>query len=157
MAHEIALTYRDLYPLSVIIVDLDCFKRINDTYGHAAGDQVLMRAAEVLKQNVRAIDCVGRFGGEEFLIILSNCDEAKAIEVANRYRTLLEEHPIQIDDDVIYVTGSFGVTTLLPSNTSQYDLQRNLDQMITTADKALYDAKNQGRNCVKFLAMSDGP
>ena len=157
LAHEIALTYRDLYPLSVIIVDLDCFKIINDTYGHAAGDQVLMRAAEVLKQNVRAIDCVGRFGGEEFLIILSNCDEQEAKEVANRYRSMLEKHPVQIGDDVIYVTGSFGVTTLLPSNTSQYDLQRNLDQMITTADKALYDAKNQGRNCVKFLAMSDGP
>lgn len=157
LAHEIALTYRDLYPLSVVLVDLDSFNKINDTYGHSAGDKVLITATEVLKKNVRAIDCVGRFGGEEFLIILSNCDEAKAIEVANRYRTLLEEHPIQIDDDVIYVTGSFGVTTLLPSNTSQYDLQRNLDQMITTADKALYDAKNQGRNCVKFLAMSDGP
>ena len=156
LAHEIALTYRDLYPLSVIIVDLDCFKIINDTYGHAAGDQVLMRAAEVLKQNVRAIDCVGRFGGEEFLIILSNCDEQEAKEVANRYRSMLEKHPVQIGDDVIYVTGSFGVTTISPSNTSQFDLQRNLDQIINMADKALYDAKNQGRNCVKFLAMSDG-
>ena len=156
LAHEIALTYRDLYPLSVIIVDLDCFKIINDTYGHAAGDQVLKRAAEVLKQNVRAIDCVGRFGGEEFLIILSNCDEQEAKEVANRYRSMLEKHPVQIGDDVIYVTGSFRVTTISPSNTSQFDLQRDLGQIINMADKALYDAKNQGCNCVKFLAISDG-
>lgn len=154
--HEIALTHRNLYCLSVMILDLDFFKKVNDTYGHPAGDIVLTEVTEVLQKCARATDHIGRFGGEEFLIILPNCDAKMTIEVANRYRKTLAEHPIHIGNEVIHITGSFGLTTLLPSNTREYDLQRSIVELINTADKALYDAKAQGRNCVKFLAMHEG-
>jgi diguanylate cyclase (GGDEF)-like protein len=155
LEHEIALTHRGLNCLSVILLDLDFFKQINDTYGHSAGDKVLIATTHVLRQNARETDYVGRFGGEEFLIVLSNCDVQSAVDVANRYRTMLEEHPIKIGDEVIHVTGSFGLTTLLPTDTPHYDKQVCLDQLINSADKALYDAKHQGRNCVKFRAFTE--
>ena len=87
LEHEIALTHRNLYCLSVFILDLDFFKRVNDTYGHHAGDKVLIATAEVFQKCMRATDYVGRFGGEEFLVVLPNCDAKMAVEVADRYRT----------------------------------------------------------------------
>lgn len=156
LEHEIALTHRNLYCLSIMIVDLDFFKRINDTFGHTAGDRVLITAAGVLQKCARSTDYVGRFGGEEFLVILPNCDAKGAVEVANRYRKTLEAQRIQVGEDVIQITGSFGLTTMLRTNTREYDKQLSLDQLISTADKALYDAKEHGRNCVKFRPLSEG-
>lgn len=156
LEHEIAVAHRDLYCLSVIMLDLDFFKKVNDTYGHHAGDKVLIAASQVLQQCARATDYVGRFGGEEFLAVLPNCDAKIAVEVANRYRTMLAEHPIHIGDQVIHITGSFGLTTMLPSNQPVYDKKKCLDLLINTADNALYDAKNSGRNCVKFRALNEG-
>lgn len=156
LEHEIALTHRNLYCLSIMILDLDFFKKINDTFGHTAGDKVLLASAEVLQKCARSTDYVGRFGGEEFLVILPNCDAKGAVEVANRYRKSLEEQRIKVGDDVIQVTGSFGLTTMLRTNTREYNKQMSLDQLISTADKALYDAKAHGRNCVKFRALMEG-
>jgi diguanylate cyclase (GGDEF)-like protein len=156
LEHEIALTHRNLYCLSIMILDLDFFKKINDTFGHTAGDKVLFATAAVLQKCARSTDYVGRFGGEEFLVILPNCDAKGAVEVANRYRKSLEAQRIQMGDDVIQVTGSFGLTTMLRTNTREYNKKMSLDQLISTADKALYDAKAHGRNCVKFRALNEG-
>lgn len=154
LAHEIALTKRNLYCLSIIILDLDFFKKVNDTYGHGVGDQVLLATTEVLKSCTRATDYVGRFGGEEFLIILPNCDAKMSVVVAERYRKALEKRQLKVGDNTVQVTGSFGLTTMLPTNTCEYHMQMCLDKLITTADQALYDAKEQGRNNVRFRALS---
>ncbi len=155
LEHEIALTHRNLYCLSILILDLDFFKKVNDTFGHHAGDKVLLATAEVLLKCARTTDYVGRFGGEEFIIILPNCDARMSVEVADRYRKSLEAKEIIVDGQRIPVTGSFGVTTMLPTNTCQYNMQVCLDDLINTADKALYDAKENGRNCVKYRALNE--
>ncbi len=155
LEHEIALTHRNLYCLSVLILDLDFFKKINDTYGHQAGDSVLLATTEVLLKCARTTDYVGRFGGEEFIIILPNCDARMSVEVAERYRKSLEAEKIIAGDQVIKITGSFGVTTMLPTNTCQYNMQVCLDDLISTADKALYDAKESGRNCVRYRPLNE--
>ncbi len=154
LEHEIALTKRNLYCLSIIILDLDFFKKINDTHGHSVGDRVLLATTEVLLKCARTTDYVGRFGGEEFLIILPNCDARMSVVVAERYREALEAERVKIGEDSIQVTGSFGLTTMLPSNTCEYQMQFCLDKLINTADQALYDAKEQGRNIVRFRALS---
>jgi diguanylate cyclase (GGDEF)-like protein len=153
LQHEIALTHRNLYCLSVLILDLDFFKKINDTFGHQAGDKVLLSTTAVLQKCARTTDYVGRFGGEEFIIILPNCDAKMSIEVADRFRKSLEAQIITAGENAIKVTASFGATTMLPSNTTHYDMQMCLDDLIDTADKALYDAKEQGRNCVRFRPL----
>lgn len=155
LEHEIALTHRNLYCLSIIILDLDFFKKVNDSFGHSVGDKVLLATAEVLQKCARTTDYVGRFGGEEFLIILPNCDAKMLVVVAERYRKALEEKQISTGEGMTQVTGSFGSTTMLPTNTCEYQMQLCLDKLITTADKALYDAKEQGRNCVRFRPLSE--
>ncbi|MBC7752287.1 MAG: GGDEF domain-containing protein, partial [Candidatus Saccharibacteria bacterium] len=155
LEHEIALTHRNLYCLSVLILDLDFFKKINDTYGHQTGDKVLLATTAVLQKCARTTDYVGRFGGEEFIVILPNCDARMSIEVADRYRKSIEAQKITVGDYSVQVTASFGVTTMLPSNTCQYNMQVCLDDLINTADKALYEAKELGRNCVKFRHLSE--
>jgi diguanylate cyclase (GGDEF)-like protein len=155
LEHEIALTNRNLYCLSLLILDLDFFKKVNDTYGHQAGDTVLMATTSILQKCARTTDYVGRFGGEEFIIILPNCDAEMSIEVANRYRKSIEAQKIQVGEHTIQITASFGVTTMLPTNTCQFKMQTCLDEMINTADKALYDAKQNGRNCVHFRHLSE--
>ncbi|GAC1373854.1 MAG: hypothetical protein NVS3B3_09150 [Aquirhabdus sp.] len=154
LEHEIALTKRNLYCLSVIILDLDFFKKVNDTFGHGVGDQVLLATTEVLLKSARTTDYVGRFGGEEFLIILPNCDAKMSVVVAERYRKALEEKQVSVGKDMVQITGSFGLTTMLPTNTCEYHMQLCLDKLVTTADQALYDAKENGRNTVRFRALS---
>ncbi len=155
LEHEIALINRNLYCLSIIILDLDFFKKVNDSFGHTVGDKVLLATAEVLLKCARTTDYVGRFGGEEFLIILPNCDAKMLVVVAERYRKALEEKQISTGEGMTQITGSFGLTTMLPTNTCEYQMQLCLDKLITTADKALYDAKEQGRNCVRFRPLSE--
>lgn len=155
LEHEIALTHRNLYCLSVLILDLDFFKKINDTFGHQAGDKVLLATTAILQKCARKTDYVGRFGGEEFIIILPNCDARMSLEVADRYRKSLEAMRVAVGDHAIQVTASFGVTTMLPTKTCQYNMQACLDDLINAADKALYDAKEQGRNCVIFRPFNE--
>jgi diguanylate cyclase (GGDEF)-like protein len=155
LEHEIALTHRNLYCLSILILDLDFFKKINDTFGHHAGDKVLLATSAVLQKCARTTDYVGRYGGEEFIVILPNCDARMSIEVADRYRKSLEAQKIHVGDHVIQVTASFGVTTMLPTNTCLYNMQMCLDDLMNTADKALYEAKEQGRNCVRFRPLNE--
>lgn len=130
-------------PFSLIIIDLDDFKKINDTYGHQAGDIVLRETAQILQKGIRPSDILARLGGEEFIIFLPETLPGTASEIAQRLRSRIEVNPITIDQDaVIRVTGSFGVTgNNCPCNAV-------LDNVINQADIAMYQAKKAGKNRV---------
>lgn len=132
-------------PLSIILVDLDHFKDINDTYGHVAGDQVLKEFAEELKAYIRkGTDWVARYGGEEFLICLSNTDIDAAKQVAERIRSNIEKKEFIINDKAIHITCSLGVH-MIHGETEDM----TFDHVIELVDKRLYQAKKLGRNIVK--------
>ncbi|VAX33518.1 diguanylate cyclase/phosphodiesterase (GGDEF & EAL domains) with PAS/PAC sensor(s) [hydrothermal vent metagenome] len=133
-------------PLSLVVMDLDDFKHVNDTYGHHAGDQVLIQIADLLKKSCRQEDIAARFGGEEFLLLLPYCngqDAAKKAEVLRRKIEALEPNGIQ-------VTASFGVCQLPGGNLLSFE------EIFGLADKALYDAKNGGRNLVVLSQEDEG-
>lgn len=131
---------RDGRPLSVIILDLDYFKSLNDTFGHSAGDQVLMAVGRILAAGVRPADVVARYGGEEFVILLPDTNLELGVQIAERLRTQLGTLPVA--DCPRPVTASFGVATLLPGQSA--------DRLIERADAALYRAKANGRNRVEW-------
>jgi diguanylate cyclase (GGDEF)-like protein len=139
--HELIRAQRYARPLSAIMLDIDHFKRINDTYGHSVGDQVLRAVAQHCRQALRAIDLLGRYGGEEFSILLPDTSLADARLVAERLCQQLPLTPIEIAEDVITVTVSQGVATLNGSSS-------NIDQLLDHADQALLEAKRAGRNRV---------
>lgn len=147
LEHEIAVSRRSLKPLSLIILDLDHFKRINDQHGHATGDQVLVQAAKTLQRSIRDIDHLGRYGGEEFVILLPFCDSDTAVKIAERCRQQLAAIDIRIDGHHIPVTASFGVTTLPPGEHASGDL------LTHSADLGLYRAKAEGRNRVACVPI----
>lgn len=121
----------------LVMCDVDHFKKINDTHGHLVGDQVLQQMGQTISKNVRGNDLVGRFGGEEFIILLQTEQIGSAYHVVERIRLAIEHD--QFSSQKISLTASFGVTPLQ---------QRNLSQSIDAADKLLYDAKRAGRNCI---------
>lgn len=127
-------------PLSVIMMDIDHFKKVNDTYGHDAGDLVLKQFAFIVKRSVRPVDFLGRYGGEEFTVI---CDATleTAVEIAGRVRQAVAATPVKISEArEILITASFGVAEYLPGDTPATVIKR--------ADNALYQAKQDGRNRV---------
>jgi two-component system cell cycle response regulator len=132
----------------IVLADLDHFKRVNDTYGHEAGDAVLKKIAELLKSHSRKSDICGRIGGEEFLLSLSHVTEENVSLVINRIRAELEATKVSFDGNSISVTASFGA--------AGFDGNRNhapipdLSQLISRADSALYAAKRHGRNRMEF-------
>lgn len=142
LAKEINRSSRERAPVSVCVADLDHFKRINDTHGHAAGDVVLREAGLRLKASLRSYQTVGRLGGEEFLMVLPGCDSTTAQMVIDRARASLSEKPIVADDALIQLTCSFGLTTLPPGE------RTDPLSLVQAADRALYDAKARGRDCV---------
>lgn len=128
--------------LSLLYLDIDFFKKINDTYGHNNGDIVLKELAGILTDTVRVFDIVSRNGGEEFSILLLDCPADYAVLIAERVRKKVEEHKINISNDIsVNITVSIGVSTY-PDTTS------NIDNLLEDADKALYEAKRTGRNKV---------
>lgn len=129
-------------PLALLEVDIDYFKRINDTYGHPAGDTVIQCMADLCRESVRSSDLIGRIGGEEFAITLPNCSKTMAIEIAEKLRQASESSPVEYEGQTICFTCSIGVTLLKT---------RNLQSLLSVVDKALYEAKNTGRNRVQFL------
>ena len=145
LQRELARGSREGEPLSLAIMDLDHFKVVNDTFGHLAGDEVLREAARRMNGAVRSYDGVGRYGGEEFLILLPGCDGASALEQAERLRQLICAEPVVIGELVHTVTASFGVTSVVPGPST------SSEQMIDRADQALYLAKSRGRNRVEFF------
>jgi two-component system cell cycle response regulator len=128
--------------LSLVMLDLDHFKLVNDTWGHLAGDAVLKGIASLVRSRVRREDVVARFGGEEFAVLLPEVELRGALALAEKMRELIATHPIVFDDDAIPVTVSAGAATLSRSLSRTGDLIRR-------ADEKLYEAKGAGRNCVR--------
>lgn len=136
---ERASRYNHLF--SVLMLDLDRFKQINDIYGHAVGDEVLIGMTNIVKNSLRKVDFWGRFGGEEFVVILPETNLDSAVGVAERIRETLEKTEFPIQEKQVKITVSIGVST--------YQLEdQKIDLVLQRADKALYQAKNQGRNRV---------
>jgi diguanylate cyclase (GGDEF)-like protein len=151
LARELARAKRESRPLGVVIVDLDHFKNINDTYGHLAGDDVLREAARRMQNSIRQYDCIGRYGGEEFLILFPGCNQTDTCAQADRLRRQLALTEMAVNDGSVRVTASFGVTAALP------DESWSEEELIRTADEALYVAKNSGRNRVEMLTLRSQP
>lgn len=128
-------------PTSIMMADLDHFKSINDTYGHLVGDKVLKEVARRLSTAVRDFDSIGRYGGEEFLILLKGTPLITAMAVAERVRTHIAAGPISMHGTRVDVTISIGVGVVKPGE--------NIEEFIKRADRALYEAKSAGRNCVR--------
>jgi len=127
--------------LSVLFLDLDFFKKVNDTYGHQAGDQVLIEVTERIGEIVRTTDCLARYGGEEFAIMLPETDTSGGLILANRVREVIEQTPIHYEEHAIPVTASLGLS-------EYYKGIESYDELLDQSDKALYVAKKQGRNRV---------
>jgi diguanylate cyclase (GGDEF)-like protein len=138
---EVERTRRSKRPLAAIMLDIDHFKQVNDSYSHAVGDQVLQELANRCKARLRRTDLLGRYGGEEFAILLPETDEESAIKVAERLRKTIEKKPVETDRGAISITISLGVTT---ANENAPELAILLDH----ADTAMYAAKQAGRNRV---------
>ncbi|MGN7739547.1 GGDEF domain-containing protein [Pseudomonas sp. 22526] len=138
LQREIEMARRHLHPLSLLMLDIDHFKRINDSHGHSAGDEVLKAVAAAIKAQLRNVDMVFRFGGEEFLILLSNTGRDAAAMVGERLRQAAQAKDYWADGTLIELTVSLGCSTLLPGESAESLLRR--------ADSALYVAKREGRN-----------
>ncbi len=142
---EVERARRYVEPLSLIICDIDHFKRVNDTYGHPVGDQILRWVADALRVNLRKIDVISRYGGEEFAVILVNTDKESSVSLAEKLRGAIQEEPFRWDGkNDIRISVSFGVAAVGPEC-------RSFDSLIVSADKALYRAKATGRNRVCAL------
>lgn len=132
-------------PLSLIMADIDYFKKFNDNYGHVAGDEVLKNVAALFKENIRLIDIGARYGGEEFAVILPKTDINEAIIVAERIRSAIESSSLRFNEEVLNVTVSVGIAQFDPM------IDTTKQSLIERADRALYISKEEGRNRVSFL------
>ncbi|SRR6266436_1078841 len=135
----------------IVVADLDHFKNVNDTYGHGAGDIVLKRVAEILQSNSRKSDICGRVGGEEFLLSLSHANGEDVTLVVDRIRAQIEATKFSFEGNSLTVTASFGVACFNGENA------RDLKQIISYADSALYAAKRLGRNRIEFAPLAHLP
>jgi diguanylate cyclase len=127
--------------LSLLYIDIDFFKKINDKYGHPEGDKVLVQLATILKECTRSFDIVSRNGGEEFTVLLLDCSFVKVNEIAENMRARVENHSFQLTIHNVHVTVSIGISSF-------QDTTKDANQLIDDADKALYEAKKTGRNKV---------
>jgi len=132
----------------MIMADIDCFKLVNDSYGHQTGDVVLQEFANCLQLACRHYDFVGRYGGEEFVIGLPGTGIEESRHIAERIRKIIEAHQIKLKDQnsFIQITSSFGVASITPNSQASYD------DLIKSADRSLYQAKKNGRNRVAWEA-----
>jgi two-component system, cell cycle response regulator len=144
LGRELERSKRYGHPLSLMLCDVDHFKRINDTYGHQVGDEVLISFAQSLKQSLRETDWVARYGGEEFVVVLPETSINDATMVAERCRAQLAAIPRQAGELVVPVTASFGVSGWEPGMTADM----LLDKLIAAADTGVYASKSGGRNRV---------
>ena len=136
-------------PVSLVLVDIDHFKKVNDTWGHEAGDAVLRQVARILHDGVRSVDICVRYGGEEIAMLLAQTESERAVEVAERLRERIASQPIRHGGAEIPVTASFGVATYP-------ETVKVRDQLFPSSDKALYIAKHAGRNCVRAKPATKG-
>lgn len=144
--------------VSFIMMDIDFFKNVNDTYGHLVGDGVLQECARRLQSKLRSIDLSGRYGGEEFSILLPGTTCKQAVEVAERIRKYCAQQLILIEEHKISITVSLGVATMEPAELKKItNIQKSLEEMIDRADKAMYQAKRNGRNRTCTALVLDRP
>ncbi len=155
---ELDRCLRTQHPVSLLMLDLDHFKAINDQYGHPVGDTVLRAFARIGQSRMRRIDAMGRIGGEEFLVVLPETDDDEALAAAERLRIAFEQARIETNRGPIAVTVSIGALTHRPADTG-HELSRNtealLDRLLAQVDAALYEAKQAGRNRVMTVADTD--
>jgi diguanylate cyclase (GGDEF)-like protein len=144
LSSELGRAQRQGASVGISMVDLDHFKAINDTHGHQTGDEVLRRVSQALHSAVRRYDSVGRYGGEEFIVVMPGCDVSNALAHAERLRKTIAAITIQVPSAELQLTASLGVTV--------YDDQNSVEafDLIQAADMALYRAKHDGRNRVEF-------
>jgi diguanylate cyclase (GGDEF)-like protein len=133
----------------LLFIDIDWFKRINDTYGHKVGDDVLRMVANTLSKNVRPFDLMGRWGGEEFVGIIANVDEKRLSSLAHRLRLLVEQSSLMVESDTVSVTISVGATLSSPGDTMETIMER--------ADRLMFKSKDSGRNRVSTDFPSNKP
>jgi two-component system chemotaxis family response regulator WspR len=148
LAQELGRAGRESTPLAIIMVDLDRFKSINDTFGHAAGDAVLQQAARRLSACIRSYDHVGRYGGDEFLIVLPNCDREQAATLSERLCRSVAESPMDSERKELHTSCSIGVASTDTLNGI------SVAALMQAADEALYLAKQAGRNCFEVAAQA---
>lgn len=141
MEEELSRSEKLSLEFSVLMVDIDKFKDINDTYGHLVGDWILCESAAVMKGNLRQIDLLGRYGGEEFLVLLTETPQDKAKNVAERIRLSINSHSFKAYDEKLKVTASIGISSFPADG-------RSAGGLVDKADKALYKAKEKGRDMV---------
>ncbi len=148
MTEEFQRATRDHSVLSLIIIDIDFFKKINDNYGHPIGDECLKEMARVLKLSFnRSIDTLARIGGEEFAVILPHVAHESTMALADHLRRQIEKVSIRVEDDMVHLTASLGVATISPNNDS------DMNELFKQADMALYEAKRLGRNRVSCAPL----
>ncbi|MCP3899714.1 MAG: diguanylate cyclase [Desulfobacteraceae bacterium] len=147
LSQEMNRARRSIKPLSVAMADIDYFKKINDCHGHQVGDVVLCEVAKRMELTLRSYDSVGRYGGEEFLLVFPDCDQKEALIIAEKVRLAICNEPIIVGTEKIIVTMSIGITTMDMSKA------QGLDDIIKIADMALYTAKANGRNLTEFIKI----
>jgi diguanylate cyclase (GGDEF)-like protein len=154
LASEVSRAVRSQEPLSVLLLDLDFFKRINDSYGHPTGDRVLKAVAQHIEQLQRKTDHLCRYGGEEFALVLPNCNQARALEIAERIRQQVKALRIASDNQQsVALTLSIGVTCWQPSidaPSCSEQQQQLADALVLCADRAVYVSKESGRDRVSY-------
>jgi two-component system cell cycle response regulator len=144
--NELARARRENKPVSLVMMDIDHFKNVNDEYGHNIGDQALRRVAHIILEKIRSYDTAGRWGGEEFLLILPGTGLDEAAQIADRVREGIETAKIPLQGGKhVDLQASFGVSTSLPDDLLTFDL------LVHQADEALYKAKGKGRNRVSVF------
>lgn len=149
MVREYSRWRRHGHPLSIAVVDVDFFKRINDTLGHLRGDKVLKLVGREVQKRIRSEDFVARYGGEEFVVVMPDTDEASAVRAMDKVRQFVSECPFNFNNERIVVTVSIGVAAFAGADTPETVFER--------ADQALYRAKHGGRNRVMAATMSETP
>jgi two-component system, cell cycle response regulator len=143
-SRQLSAAARHDFPFWVVMTDLDLFKKVNDTYGHDAGDTVLKTFADILKSNTRQSDICARFGGEEFLLMMTHADKECMKTAVGRIRKQLQNKSITFGDKTIAVTASFGIAGFRGAKPPDWNT------LVTSADTALYAAKHKGRNRIEF-------
>jgi two-component system cell cycle response regulator len=146
LKEEFSRSRRTLHPVCGIMIDIDHFKTVNDTYGHETGDQVLVKVVSVLKVSIRTYDVLARYGGEEFFILLPNTSVESGVLIAERTRRLLEQVTVETQKAPIKVTASFGVAGFEGAQVPEDE-----DELLRRTDEALYAAKKGGRNRVEIF------
>lgn len=148
LREELARSRRDGSPLTLLLIDIDHFKRVNDNHGHLAGDLVLTEVAQRIESRIRASDVAARYGGEEFVLALPDTDAAAGRSLAERLRVAVAERPIALADGTeLGLTISAGLATVTPSRADE-DLKTLAESLLARADVALYEAKSAGRDRV---------